>query len=154
MAKTRGALDMARPPRDPRTIDLFDVPQAPPNRPGSLACDRELRHVLSGVLKQAEGDRYAISAEMSRLVGTDITKHQIDSWAAESREGWRFPLAYAPAFEAACNSYALTEWLAELRGCRVLVGEEALLAELGRIEREEAALKARRQMLKQRLGGR
>ncbi len=50
-----------------------------------------------------------------------------------------------PALEAACETHLLTRWLADKRGARVLIGREALTAELGRLERarEEAARKIR-----------
>jgi hypothetical protein len=91
---------------------------------------------------------------MSELLGLEVTKHQLDSWTAESREGWRFPFEYAAAFEAACETYALSELLARKRGCTVLIGEEAVMAEWGRLERMETEIKARKRALRARMGGR
>jgi len=137
--------------RDPLTLDLFDVPMEPPSTPGSLACGVELRHLLSETLKRCPYDRFEVAARMSRALGTDISKHQLDAWTAESREAWRFPMEYAAAFAHATETYALIEFLAAKRGCRVLIGEDALLAEVGRLERQEEELKARKKALKERL---
>lgn len=130
------------------TLDLFDVPRPPAATEGALDCSVEICHTLSEALKASSQSRYQVSARMSELVGHEISKYSLDSWTAESRDGHRFPLEYAAAFESALGSYCLTELLARQRGCRVLKGEESLLAELGRIgqmktdlARQEKAIK-------------
>jgi len=128
---------------DPLTMDLFEVPIARAPLPGALAIGPALRHLLSDLLKASPLQRFEIAALMSELTGQEITKHQLDSWTADSREGWRFPLEYLPAFEVALETHSITAWLADLRGCKVLVGKEALDAEIGKLERlkEDAARK-------------
>lgn len=137
---------------DPLTLDLFEVPVARTPLPRALDVGLAVRHLISDLLKASPKTRFAIAADMSELLGHEITKHQLDSWTAESREGWRFPLEYLPAFEVAVETHQVTTWLADLRGCKVLVGKEALDAEIGKLERlkEEAARKIRQ--LKQAMG--
>lgn len=137
---------------DPLTLDLFEVPVARTPLPGALDVGLAVRHLISELLKASPRNRYEIAARMSELLGHEITKHQLDSWTAESREGWRFPLEYLPAFEVAVETHQVTTWLADLRGCKVLVGKEALDAEIGKLERlkEEAARKIKQ--LKQTMG--
>jgi hypothetical protein len=141
---------MARAPLN-ATPDLFDVPRAPDLTEGSLNYAAELCAVLSGVLKRCSKSRYEIAARMGELVGHDISKFQLDSWTAESRETHRFPFEYAAAFEAACDSTALQELLGRKRGSRILVGEDALVAELGRIEKAKVDLAQRERALKARM---
>jgi hypothetical protein len=88
---------------------------------------------------------------MSRLTGREISKYMLDAYTAESRNDHNFPFRYAAAFEIATDSYCLTQLLARLRGCRVLVGEEALLAELGRIEQMETELREQKRAVKRYL---
>lgn len=121
--------------RDNVTPDLFRVPQPAPVAEGSLNFAIELRALLSQILKDCPHNRYQVAARMSELLGTDISKHQLDAWTAESREPWRFPLEYLVPFEVACETVRLTEWLAAKRGGQVLFGREALTAELGRLQR-------------------
>lgn len=145
-----------RRPTDPRQNGLFDsfeVPRPPAPTPGSLNFSLELRHTLSQALKDAPRSRYEVAARMSELTGAEISKHQLDSWTAESRDGWRFPLEYAAAFEEATDTLALTELLARKRGCKVLVGEEALRAELGKLELMEAEIKQQKKDLKRVMTG-
>lgn len=139
-------------PRDLLTRDLFEVPAPPAPLPGALSIGPALRHLLADLLKSCPRQRFEIAAHMSELTGQDISKHQLDSWTADSREGWRFPLEYLPAFEVAVQTHQITSWLAALRGCKVLVGKEVLDAEIGKLERfkEEAARKIRH--LKQAMG--
>jgi len=142
---------MARTTPDGKTPDLFDVPAAPALTEGSLHFANELCGVLAAALKRSSKSRYEIAARMSELLGTDVTKFQIDAWTAESRDGHRFPFEYAAAFEAACETTCLQELLARKRGSRILVGEDALLAELGRIGKAKVDLAAREKALKARM---
>lgn len=137
---------------DSLTLDLFEVPVARNPLPGALDVGLQLRHLISDLLKASPATRAEVAARMSDLLGHEVSKHQLDAWTAESREGWRFPLEYLPAFEVAVETHQVTTWLADLRGCKVLVGKEALDAEIGKLERlkEDAAKKIRQ--LKHALG--
>ena len=143
-----------RPPQDSRQLKmlgLFQVPRPPEPVGGSLNVGPELRATLSRVLKECPDSREVVAGRMSELLGVEISVHQLNAWTAESREGWRFPFEYAAAFEQATGCHALTELLARKRGCIVLVGEDALKAELGRLEMKESEIHKRRQTLKRYL---
>jgi len=142
---------VARRIRDSLTLDLFNVPTPRAAVAGNLDLDVGLRAALSDALKCCDLDRWQVAAEMSRLTGRDISKYMLDAYTGESRTDHNFPLRYAAAFEAATGSYCLTNLLAKSRGCEVLVGEDALYAELGRIEQMEADLKQQRAALKRYL---
>lgn len=137
---------------DTLTADLFDIPVPASSAHGGLDVGVQLRHLLSDLLKASPSSRYQVAARMAELTGHEISKHQLDSWSAESREGWRFPLEYLPALETALETHAITAWLADLRGCKVLVGKDALLAELGKIERMKQELANKERALKRILG--
>ncbi len=143
---------MPRRPADTATFDLFEVPSpvAPLDRSHDL--DVPLREALNAALKCASKDRGQIAAEMSRLTGREISKYMLDAYTGDSRQDHNFPFRYAAAFEAATESHMLTQLLAAQRGCKLLVGEEALEAELGKIERTEQQLRARKAALKAYLG--
>lgn len=137
---------------DVSTPDLFQIPAPAPLAEGSLNFAVQLRGLLSTILKQCPHSRYQVAARMSELLGADISKHMLDAWTAESREPWRFPLEYVPAFETACESHALTEWLAGLRGGQVLFGKDALMAEMGRLQRQADDTNRRMKALRARMG--
>lgn len=142
---------MTRRAPDTRTIDLFDVPHAPQLTGGSLDYATELRYALSDALKKTPLSRHEIAARMSELTGHDISKSMLDAWTAESKSPWRFPFEYAAAFEAACDTVCLQELLGRKRGCRVLIGEDALLAEMGKIQQAKTDLAEREKALRQRM---
>ena len=142
---------MARRFRDSLTLNLFDIPTPSEPIAGNLDLDMALREALSDALKHCDKDRWEIAAEMSRLTGRDISKYMLDAYTGESRSDHNFPYRYASAFEAATGSYCLTNLLAKCRGCKVLVGEETLLTELGRIEQMEVELKKQKAELKKHL---
>lgn len=134
--------------KDPLTLDLFDVPRAPAPTPGALNFSIKLRAILSAALKVTPLSRYEVAARMSELLGVEVTKNQLDAWTAESREPWRFPFEYVAAFEVVCSTTCLQDLLSEMRGSKVLKGEDSLLAELGRIEQMEHNLKREKQQIK------
>lgn len=133
--------------RDIKTMDLFEVPVPTVPLPGALNLGLVLRNLLSDLLKHSDKSRVDIAVRMSELIGETITKHQLDSWTAESREGWRFPLEYLPALEVTLETHAIGAWLADIRGGKLLVGREAIDAEIGRLERvRESACKRIREL--------
>ena len=137
--------------RDTATLDLFDVPAAPVLAEGSLDYTRELNAVLSNAITGCGKSRYAVAGRMSELTGHDITKSMIDAWTADSKTEWRFPFEFAAAFEAATDSTCLQELLGRKRGSRILVGEETLLAQWGRVQIEKARIAEDEKRLKVRL---
>jgi glutathione S-transferase len=122
---------------------MFAVPVPASPLPGALDFGLAVRRLLSDAVKASPYNASQIAVRMTDLIGAQITEHQLHAWTAPSREGWRFPLEYLPAFEAAAETHAITAWLADTRGGRLLVGRDALNAELGRLERmrDEAAKK-------------
>lgn len=139
-------------PVDQLTMDLFEVPMPVRPIPGALAMGAALRGLLSDLLKRSPLSRHEVAARMSELTGDVITKHQLDSWTAESREGWRFPLEYLPALEEALQTHEVTAWIANLRGARLSVGREALEAQLGKVSQMRDELAKQERTLKRLLG--
>ncbi|MBW7901222.1 MAG: hypothetical protein H3C26_07085 [Rhodocyclaceae bacterium] len=141
-----------RRPADSLTRDLFEVPAPAVSLPGALDYSLAVRRLLVEAIKTSDLNASQVAARMAELVGAPISEHQLHAWTAPSREGWRFPLEYLPAFEVAVETTALTAWLASVRGGKVLMGKEALDAEIGKLERqkEDAARKIRQ--LKQAMG--
>lgn len=134
---------MKRP--DEFTVDLFDLPHESPALPGALDFDLAVRHLIAEAIKHSALNATLIAARMSELLGFELSAHQLHSWTAPSRDAWRFPLAYLPALEVACETVAITTWLASVRGGRLRIGREALDSELGKQERliSEAQRKVR-----------
>ncbi len=128
--------------RDLLTGDLFaQIPQAAPPTPGSANYSREIACVMSQALKECPFDRPEVAARMTRLMGYEQTLSMLNAYTAESHTDHNISLERAIAFDTATESYALLNFFAAKRGCKVMVGKDALLAELGRIKqmRDELA---------------
>jgi hypothetical protein len=109
-------------------------------KPGSLNIKVQLRESLAEGIKQYQGSRYAVAAKMSELTGQEITKSMLDSWTAESKEGHRFPAEYLAAFCFVTGYKKPLELMARMIDCYLLESEEALLTELGKIEKQKRDL--------------
>jgi hypothetical protein len=151
MFKVRETIDMKKKATDPRQLtldELFELPRPVEPTPASLDCSKELRSILSEALKKSNKTRFEVCARMSELLDHEISKSTLDAMTAESREGWRFPFEWAAAFEEACGTYCLTEFLARKRGCRVYSGDEVRQAEIGRVAAQIGELSNKLKALK------
>ena len=102
--------------------------------PGSMNISVQLRNELSEGLKKSAMSRHQVAAQMSELTGADITKTQLDSWTAESKECYRFPAEYLPAYCQVTGYKQPLRMMAQLIQCYLLESKDALLAELGKID--------------------
>jgi len=139
--------------RDPLTLDLFEVPKPAAQAPASMDYRATVAHLVADMLKAADGDRYAVAARMSRLTGKEVTKAMLDAYTSEAREAWNLPFWLAAALETACESHALSNWLAEVRGGRLYLGKENLAAQLGKLIRAKEETEAQIRKLKKLMGG-
>jgi hypothetical protein len=119
--------------------------------PGSFNLSFRLRNELSEGLKQSMLSRYEVAAKMSELLAVEITKSQLDSWTAESKEYHRFPAEYLPAFCAVTGYKEPLQIMARLVQCYLIESEEALLAELGRIDQVKRDLTKREKAVREYL---
>jgi transcriptional regulator with XRE-family HTH domain len=131
----------------------FNLPRPLPAAEGALALSDDLCFVLAAAIETARQQhgltRARIAERMSELTRSAISRAMLDAWTAPSRKGYRFPLELLPAFECATHSLAVTTWLANARGCRLLTPADVVDAELGKLDREAAMLKEKRRRLVQ-----
>lgn len=127
-------------------INFFDIPATPLDEAGSLDIAHAVRDVLVDILaaaKVAGIDRFEVATMISRLSNRSMTKDMLDQYCANSADGKRFPLEALPALVLATGDYRLLEFIADRCGCRILRGEEAVVAELGALAMQEKAIKER-----------
>ncbi len=137
--------------RDPFTADIFEIPTVDIVIPGESHYAREISETVSLMLAESGiKDRYAMSAEVSRMAEKDISKYMLDAYCSPARLDHAFPFWLAPIFETVCQSHLLTNWLVAKRGGRVAYGVDALDAEIGKLElMKEEMLKEMNSKLKQ-----
>lgn len=121
-------------PIDDFTLELFSIPKPQPCPIGDHSFAGEAAAVLSQVLAESTlSDRYAISAELSRKAGKEVSKHMLDGYASPARLDHALPFWLAPIVEEVCHSHLLTDWLVAKRGGVAAYGKDALKQELGKL---------------------
>jgi len=138
--------------KDDRTLDLFEVPQPAAPLPGAMDYRSVVAGLVGEVLRAAGVDRHEIAARCSRLSGKDVSKYMLDAYTSEAREEFNLPLWLVPALEEACGTHDVTNWLVATRGGRLLIGREALTADLGKLERQKLEVEQLIKKLKKQLG--
>jgi hypothetical protein len=131
---------MKRRTTPPQNLDLFEFPQRPAPLPGSMdyrAVVSELVGNMLGIAHSLGLDRHEVAMRASRLTGRDITKNMLDGYTSPAREEFNVPFWVAPVLEHVCSSTILGNWYAGVHGGKMLLGAEALDAEIGRLTREK-----------------
>lgn len=138
---------------DSLTGDLFaSIPKAYPMLPGAWNFRVEIAHVMGEAIRTAGKDRYAIAADMGRLLGREVSVNTLDKYTSEAAEGHHPSLETAIAFDAATGQMSLLAMYAAKLGARVLPGKDSLLAELGRLEQMKGEIAAQERAIKKVLG--
>ncbi|MCA1988723.1 MAG: hypothetical protein LDL07_06195 [Desulfarculus sp.] len=110
-------------------------PAAP--TPGSLDCRVAVSNLVAQGLDAAAKrgvDRFAISADIGRLMGTgSVSKARLDKIAAPSQEGFDLKAHELPAYTLATKDEGLIRYLAAQCGLHVVTDEDMALVELGRL---------------------
>lgn len=107
---------------------------------------------MGEAIKTCLKDRYQIAADMSRLIGREISVNTLDKYTSEASEDHIPNLETAIAFDAATEQMALANFFAGKLGGRVLPGKESLLVELGRLGHMKAEIAKQEKILKRVLG--
>lgn len=75
----------------------------------------------------------------------------MNAWTAESKEGYRFPLEYLPAWCQVTGDYRLAELIAKGCKCYLVKSEEVLLLEIARINEQKKICEQQEKILQERL---
>lgn len=132
---------------------LFDnIPEAFPQTPGAWRFRGEIAHAMGEAIRTCVKDIYQISADMSRLLGREVSVNTLYKYTSEASEDHIPNFETAIAFDAATENLALASLFAEKLGCRVLPGKETLYTELGRLEQMKADIARQEKAIKKLLG--
>lgn len=113
----------------------------------------QLRRWFSAAIKNSPMSRFEIAARMSELLGKEISKFQLDSWTAESKEGYHLPAEYLPAAVAVLDDISGLRILAAPLGVKVLENKDLLWLEYGKLKRTEQQVRLRKKQLEKKLQG-
>ena len=112
---------------------------------GSLCLAGPLGQAMNTAIKGCSLSRWEIVGKMSHLLGREVTKAQLDSWTAESKEASHRPPA--DAVSALCivtNCKEPLLVLCEPVGLFIVPGPDALRAEIQRLDEEAKRIAAKK----------
>jgi len=125
----------------------FEAP-SPAQAPAALAgLEAQICATVGSILASDTRPREIIAAEMSILLGENVSKAMLDAYSSPAREDHRVPMSRFLALVAVCGRQDLMDPLVRQVGAALLVGEEVHTARLGQIDRQIEALKSERTKL-------
>ncbi len=132
MPKKRNQIDTAQLSLFDHLTRLTEEKRAAAGSEGTMNVRDRLRRALNRAIKECSLSRHQIAGEMSHLLGVEITKAVIDAWTAESKDNYRIPAEYLPAFCRATGSNDPIEILNDTVGMFSMPGPDALRSEIQR----------------------
>ncbi|MAM39313.1 MAG: hypothetical protein CL949_15740 [Erythrobacter sp.] len=140
---------MAKAPSHPNQIAFcFDPPSAPSGEAALAGFERRTNVFVGEMLNSDDRDRYAIAAEVSKLLGSDVSKAMLDAYSSPAREDHKVPFTRLMAIVAVTERYDLLDKHMREAGCGVVTGRELETAELGSLEQEIRQMQARARELR------
>lgn len=125
---------------DPSQGDLFHKPVYPVRLPKGLdgvALRSKVSRAMSEALRECPDDRYTVAARMGQELGKpSFSKAMLDAYTAESKDSHNVSFVVLVAFVRATGCGWLWDFLLKDEGYTVLQGDEARLAEIGRVEQQ------------------
>lgn len=103
-----------------------------------------IKDALGEAIKNSGVKRYEIAGRMSELLGAEISESMLNSYTAESKEGYRMPAEYLPTFCKVTQDYTALEILVAASGGRMVKSDEIYLLEMGRLAQIEKTVKEKR----------
>lgn len=126
----------------------FDPPRAA-TAPAALAgLEAQVSYAVGTILNSDPRTREVIAAEMSVLLGEEVSRAMLDAYSSPAREGHRVPFVRLAALVAVCKRHDVLDQLLRPIGAGVLVGDEVMTARLGHIDRQIEELKAEQRALR------
>lgn len=126
---------------------LFEAP-APAKGEAALAgIEQRICRTVGSILNSDSRSREVIAAEMSVLLGEEISRAMLDAYASPARDGHKVPMSRMFALVVVTHRHDLLDPLLREIGAALLVGEEVHTARLGDIDREIEQLKEERKRL-------
>lgn len=126
---------------DPAQLDFFAEQTFPVRVPvTTIDLDRyraKMKRAMSRAIRECPHDRPTIAARMGQYLGVTISKTTLDAWTAESKVNHDVTLPRFAAFVHATGALWLWDEAAAMQGVTVLIGEEALLAEIALRQQEQ-----------------
>ena len=140
---------------DPAQFDFFEEPHFP-NRIRNEAIDvarfrATLKRAMAQAIRECAFDRPTIAARMAQYLRVpSISKAMLDAYTAESKESHDITIPRFKAFVHATGAVWLWDTIVSEDGLLLLQGDEAQLAEIGRLRQEQREIASKLKALQAR----
>lgn len=132
---------------DPNQMDFFAEPVFPVRSAlPQIDIDRyraKIKRAMSRAIRECPHSRPVIVARMAQYLGlANVSRASLDAYTAESKSGHDISLIRFTAFIHATGALWLWDEVASIQGVTVLIGDEARLAELARLQQQRRMIEA------------
>lgn len=131
--------------KDTQTLDLFEQVypvRRPPVISHTVDLSGKIKRLVSLILKESPKSREQLAAEMSEAMDCpSFSKAMLDNYSSEANELHQIPLYRFIVLVRVADALWAWDELLKDEGFTVLFGEEALLAERGRVAQQIEELK-------------
>ena len=117
----------------------------------NFAIDAQIRRAMKEAIRNCDKSRVIISAEITELVGVNISEHQLNAWTAASKNDYKMPIAYAAAFCEVTGDIRVVRILAQALGVRVVESRDLLWLKYAKVREYEKRLKMKKRFLEKKL---
>lgn len=125
----------------------FDQP-SPATAPAALAgLEKQINAAVGTILNSDSRPREVIAAQMTVLLGEDVSRAMLDAYSSPARIDHRVPFSRFLALVQICNRHDVLDQLLRPIGAAVLVGEEVHTARLGHLDQQISELQAERKRI-------
>jgi hypothetical protein len=121
-------------------------------RGGTFRRIEAVKEALKSALDKSGLTRELIAEELSRLVGRNISVHQLNNWAAPEKKDRYIPLDCVGALAVILQDTEVVQAALEGSGFQVIGPMDAAYLELGKITAEEKRRRKRKRKLMESLG--
>jgi hypothetical protein len=117
----------------------------------NFAIDAQIRRAMKEAIRNCDKSRVIIAAEITELVGVNISEHQLNAWTAASKNDYKMPIAYAAAFCEVTGDIRLVGILAQALGVKVVESRDILWLKYAQVREYEKRLKMKKRFLERKL---
>lgn len=125
----------------------FEEPIAREGAAGLAGLEAMICRTVGSILNSDSRPREYIAADMSILLGEDVSKSMLDAYSSPARTEHRVPMSRFFALVLVTKRHDLMDPLLREIGMAGLIGAEVKTARLGQIDREIARLRDERTKL-------
>lgn len=127
---------------------VFDPPSAVAEEAALAGFEQRVNRMVGEMLNSDGRSREVIAAEMSVLLGEEVSRAMLDAYSSPARSDHKVPFSRLMALVVVTKRYDLLDRRMRETGCGVLVGEELHTARIGHLQQRKKQIEEELRKLK------